>query len=83
VFSEYRNFHVERRGFRSDFPRATALLARLTLHVDQLSKMILVMSEEKVKPEAAAKQCVERNPELVYYWVGDLVPGFAKPATLQ
>lgn len=83
VFSEYRNFHVVRRGFRGDFPRATALLSRLTLHVDQVSKMILVMNEEKVKADAAAKQFIERNPEIVYYWVGDLVPGFAKPRSLQ
>jgi glycine betaine/proline transport system substrate-binding protein len=83
VFSEYRNFHVARRGFRADFPRATAFLSRFTLHVDQLSKLILVMNEEKLKPEVAAKQFIERNPELVYYWVGDLIAGHAKPASLQ
>ncbi len=83
IFSEYRNFHVVRHGFRTDYPRATALLSRLTLYVDQLSKMILVMNEEKVKPDAAARQFIERNPELVYYWIGDLVPGYPKPASLQ
>jgi glycine betaine/proline transport system substrate-binding protein len=83
VFSEYRNFHVARRGFRTDHPRATAFLSRFTLHVDQLSKLILVMNEEKLKPEVVAKQFIERNPELVYYWVGDLIPGHAKPASLQ
>ncbi len=83
IFSEYRNFHVVRRGFRTDFPRATVLLSRLTLHVDQLSKMILVMNEERVEPSAAARRFVQQNPELVYYWVGDLVPSFPKPASLQ
>lgn len=83
IFSEYRNFHVVRRGFRADHPRAAAFLSRFTLYVDQLSRMILLMNEEKAKPDVVARQFIERNPELVYYWVGDLVPGFPKPASLQ
>lgn len=82
VFSEYRNFHVVRRGFRADHPRAAVLLSRLTLYVDQLSKMILVMNEEKVEPTAAARRFIQQNPELVYYWAGDLIPNFPKPASL-
>jgi hypothetical protein len=44
--------------------------------------MILVMDEEKVRPDVAAKQFIEWDPELVYYSVGDLVPAFRSPTSL-
>ncbi len=83
VFGEYRDFHVVRRGFRTDFPRATVFLSRFTLYVDQLSKMVLWIREEGLKPEAVAHRFIEQNPELAYYWVGDLIPNYPKPASLR
>jgi glycine betaine/proline transport system substrate-binding protein len=83
IYTEYRNFHVVRRGFRTDHPRAAAFLARYTFYVDQLSSAYRVIEDEKVKPEVAARQFIERNAELVYYWIGDLVPNFPKPVTLR
>jgi glycine betaine/proline transport system substrate-binding protein len=82
IYSEYRDFHVTRRGFRTDSPRAVAFYSRFTLHETQISKMVLWMSDG-MKAEQAARRFMEQNPELIWYWVGDLIPNFPKPASLQ
>lgn len=83
IYTEYRDFHVVRQGFRTDFPRATAFLSRFTIYVDQLSKIVLWIRDEGLKADAAARRFIEQNPELVYYWVGDLIPNYPKPASLR
>jgi ABC-type proline/glycine betaine transport system substrate-binding protein len=44
--------------------------------------MLKWMETEKLKPEQAAERFVSQNPELVWYWIGDLVEGMQKPGNL-
>lgn len=78
----HRDFHIARRGFREDFPRAAAFLYRFTFYGDQLSDL-MAWIDEGSKPDQVAARFIEENPELIYYWVSDLIPGFPKPASLQ
>jgi glycine betaine/proline transport system substrate-binding protein len=82
IYPWSQDYHLVRSGFRADFPRAAAYLARSTLTADSVSKMLKWMETEKIKPEQAAARFVEQNPELVWYWIGDLVEGVQKPPTL-
>lgn len=83
IYPAAQDYHIVRKGFRADFPRATVFLARFTLTADKVSKALQWMESEKLKPEVAAERLVEQNPELVWYWIGDLAPGMQKPAKLQ
>jgi len=83
VFPDCRDFHILRRGFRTDFPLATVLLSRLSIYVNQLSEMVVWIGDEGLKPEQAARRFIERNPELVWWWAGDLIPGLKKPDSLK
>jgi ABC-type proline/glycine betaine transport system substrate-binding protein len=83
IFGETRNWHVARLGFRSDYPRALALLSRFTLVETQLSKMLVWIESEGVKPEVAAARFVDENPDLIWYMIGDLAPDMAKPNVLN
>ncbi len=78
----HRDFHVARRGFREDFPRAATFLYRFTFYGEQLSEL-MAWIDEGMKPEQVTARFNEENPELVWYWVGDLIPGFPKPTSLQ
>jgi glycine betaine/proline transport system substrate-binding protein len=82
IYPWSQDYHLVRQGFRTDFPRAAAYLARSTLTADSVSKMLKWMETEKIKPEQAAERFVEQNPELVWYWIGDLVEGVPKPPKL-
>lgn len=83
IYGQSQDYHLVRKGFRTDFPRASAFLARFTLTSDRISKMLQWMETEKIKPEAAAERYIAANPDLVWFWIGDLVPGVEKPANLQ
>ena len=78
-----QDYHIVRRGFRTDFPRATVFLARYTLTSDKISLMQKWMETEKITAEVAADRFIKANPELVWYWIGDLAKGVEKPATLN
>jgi glycine betaine/proline transport system substrate-binding protein len=78
-----QDYHLVRRGFRTDFPRATAFLARYTLTSDKISMMLNWMESDKIKAEAAADRFIQANPELVWFWIGDLAEGIEKPASLK
>jgi glycine betaine/proline transport system substrate-binding protein len=83
IYLSAQDYHLVRRGFRSDFPRAATFLARFTLTSDKLSTMLKWMETDKIKAEAAADRFVQANPELVWFWIGDLAEGVEKPATLN
>jgi len=83
IYLSAQDYHLVRRGFRSDFPRAAAFLARFTVTSDKLSTMLKWMETDKIKAEAAADRFMKANPELVWFWIGDLVEGVEKPATLN
>jgi ABC-type proline/glycine betaine transport system substrate-binding protein len=83
IFGETRNWHVARLGFRSDYPRALALLSRFTLVETQLSQMLVWIENEGMKPEAAAARFVDENPDLIWYMIGGLAPDMAKPNVLN
>lgn len=82
IYPWSQDYHLVRPGFRTDFPRATAYLARSTLTADSVSKMLKWMESEKLKPEQAAERFIAQNPELVWYWIGDLAEGVQKPPKL-
>lgn len=83
IYGNSQDYHVVRKGFRADFPRATAFLARYTMTSEKVSKMLQWMETEKIKPEAAAERFIQQNPQLVWFWIGDLTDGVEKPASLQ
>jgi glycine betaine/proline transport system substrate-binding protein len=78
-----QDYHLVRRGFRTDYPRAAVFLGRYTLTSDKISTMQKWMETDKIKAEAAADRFIEANPELVWFWIGDLTEGVEKPATLK
>lgn len=82
IYKRYQNFHVVRLGFQNDFPRATIFLSRFTLPQSRVSEMI-VWVDGGMTNEQAAQRFMEQDPEVVWYWVGDLIPNFPKPASLQ
>ena len=82
IYPWSQDYHLVRTGFRTDFPRAAVYLTRSTLTADSVSKMLKWMETEKLKPEQAAERFVSQNPELVWYWIGDLVEGMQKPGNL-
>jgi len=83
IMASSQDFHVVRSGFRSDFPRAAALLSRLTLHENQISEMVLMTREKGSTPEKAAQQFIDQNPELIWFWAGDLIPNLPMPDSIK
>jgi glycine betaine/proline transport system substrate-binding protein len=83
VYGDARDYHVVRKGFRADFPRATLLLSRINLFEEQISKMLVWSETEKITPEQAAQRFIDNNPIYVWYLIGDLTTGLQKPASLQ
>lgn len=83
IYGYSQDYHIVRQGFREDYPRATMVLSRMTLVGSLVSEMLLWMEDEGIDFQAAAKRFVDQNPELVWYWIGDLVPDMEKPASLQ
>ena len=83
IWGYSQDYHVARLGFRKDFPRATALLGRLSLDVGLMSRMLVWMEQEKISDSAAADRLLEQNPELVWYWTGDLGANVKKPESLM
>src|SRR6185312_1698805 len=83
IYPFSQDYHIVREGFRTDYPRAARFLERAALGADSVSKMLKWMQTEKIKPEAAAARFIEQNPDLVWYWIGDLAEGVKKPANLQ
>ena len=83
VYGDARDYHVVRKGFRTDFPRATLLLSRINLFEEQISKMLVWSETEKITPEQAAQRFIDNNPIYVWYLIGDLTTGLPKPASLQ
>lgn len=83
IYANSQDYHLVRRGFRTDFPRATVFLSRYTLTSDKISTMQKWMETEKITAEVAADRFIEANPELVWFWIGDLAEGVEKPATLK
>jgi len=81
--STSQDYHLVRRGFRTDFPRATVFLSRYTLTSDKISTMLNWMETDKIKAEVAADRFMDANPELVWFWIGDLAEGMEKPASLK
>ena len=72
IWGYSQDYYVARLGFRKDFPRATVLLSRLSLDVDIMSEALVWMEKEKIDAAAAADRILKNNPELVWYWAGDL-----------
>lgn len=83
IYGDARDYHVVRKGFRTDFPRASLLLGRINLFEEQISKMLVWVETEKITPEQAAQRFLDNNPILVWYLIGDLASGLQKPASLQ
>ncbi len=80
--NESRDYHVVRKGFRTDSPRAAEFLARFTLTADQMSEALVWMEQDKIDEQKAAERFISKNTELIWYWIGDLAPGLAKPTSL-
>ncbi len=83
IYLPAQDYHIVRLKFRTDFPRATAFFSRFTLSGANVSKMLQWMESEKLTADAAADRFIEQNPELVWYWIGDLAPNMQKPKTLD
>ena len=83
IWGYSQDYHVARLGFRKDFPRATVLISRLTLDVSFMNQALAWMESEKIDAPTAAKRILEQNPELVWYWAGDLGGGIKKPDSLK
>lgn len=83
IYQYSQDYHVVRQGFREDYPRATVVLSRVTLVSSLMSEMLVWMEEEGIDFRAAANRFVDNNPDLVWYWIGDLVPDMEKPVSLQ
>lgn len=83
IYKKYADYHVVRSGFREAFPRASVFFSRFTLHEAQVSQMILWREEEKLSEEEVVKRFVEYNPALFWYFAGDLIPNYPKPAFLD
>lgn len=83
IYQYSQDYHIVRQGFREDYPRATVVLSRMTIVSSLASEMLVWMEDDGIDFKAAAKRFVDENPELVWYWIGDLVPDMEKPASLQ
>lgn len=83
AYGAARDMHVARIGFRNDFPDAAKAIARITVFSDQLSEALVWMENEKIDAETAAKRFIERNPDLVWYWIGDLDKKAQIPESLK
>lgn len=83
IFADAKDYHIVRRGFRSDYPRATALLSRLHLYEHEIRKIVFWIRADGLKPDKAAERFIEKNPALVWWWAGDLIPGLKKPDSLK
>ncbi len=83
VFGAARDMHVVRNGFRQDFPDAIKLISRLTIYSDQMSDMLVWMEGDKMSAEQAADRFLAENPDLVWYWIGDLDPKAVEPDVLK
>jgi glycine betaine/proline transport system substrate-binding protein len=78
--SQSRDYHVVRKGFRTDSPRATEFLSRFSLTDDQMSEAMVWMEQDKIDEQKAAERFISENPQLVWYWIGDLAPDLTKPS---
>lgn len=76
------DFHVVRRGFREDFPRATVFFSRFTLAPSIMSKYLAILADD-VAPAKVGQMFIDEHPEEVYYWVYDLIKDYPKPASLK
>ena len=83
IYGDARDYHVVRKGFRTDSPRAALLLSRINLFEEQISKMLVWVETDKITPEQAAQRFIDTNPIYVWYLIGDLAPGLPKPQSLQ
>ncbi len=83
VYGDTRNWHVASKSFRTDHPRAAQFFSRFTLFEKQMSSMMVWIDDDGVKPEVAAQRFIDENPDLIWYMIGDLGSGLAKPAVLN
>ena len=83
IWGYSQDYTVARLGFRTDYPRATVLMARLSLDVGLMNQMMVWMEQEKIDGNAAADRLLAQNPELVWYWAGDMGVGIKKPESVM
>ncbi|MSO92508.1 MAG: glycine betaine ABC transporter substrate-binding protein [Rhodospirillales bacterium] len=83
IYKDSQDYHIVRKGFRTDFPRATTLLARYTLTSEKVSQMLVWMENDKISAEQAAKRLMDQQPELVWYLLNDLGAGLTQPSNLK
>ena len=83
IYGHNRDLHVVRLGFRNDFPRATAFLARFTTTDQELSKLLVWTDAEHMSDEQAVQKFMAENPALIWYMIDGLAPGLEKPANVD
>jgi len=83
IYGYSQDYHVARKGFRDEFPRATAILSRVNMTEGLVSEMLVWMDQEGIDYKEAAKRFLAKYPELVWYWIGDIAPNVEKPASLN
>ena len=83
IYGEARDLNAVRSGFRTDFPRATALLSRFTLTDKQLSQLLVWVDTEHMTDAQAVERFIKENQDLVWYMIGGLAPNLSKPASLN
>lgn len=81
-FGDNRDFHVANTSFRADHPRAASLVGRMTFTEGQVSDMLVWMDKKGLSAREAAERFLEENPDLEWYWAGDLIPDMKKPKML-
>lgn len=82
IFPHNTDFHIVKKGFAKDFPRAAALFCRMTFHPDNMSPYLGPIAEGQ-PPEEVAAQFIKDYPEEVYFWVYDLIEGWPVPESLK
>lgn len=83
IYRDSQDYHIVRKGFRTDFPRANVLLSRYTVTSDKISQMLVWMEHEKLTAEQAVKRFMDQQPELLWYLLRDLGAGMAQPENLK
>jgi glycine betaine/proline transport system substrate-binding protein len=83
IYGQARDLNVVRSGFRTDFPRATALLSRFTLTDKQVSQLLVWVDSDHMTDQQAVDRFMKENEDLVWYMIGGLAPDLSKPASLN
>lgn len=73
-------YTLSRKGYAAQCPNVGRLLANLSFSLQMESELMSKVLDDKIKPQAAAREWIERNPATVSTWVQGVTTREGKPA---